>query len=283
LKKRILIFLMTLALAVAMVIPMAVPVAAAPSWMLVETLIVDSNTWASGTVTYSQPLVAGRNYKFEAIGTWYANDGISADAKYCTRVWAPTWPWQDACGPYEAANPHICELKVNGAFVDWGALDLVSHTYTLPWIGAGALVGFKIFDINDNNAGSLTVKIYVEVYGISGLLAPYSALKAYKIGSTIPLKWQYTDAEGNVINSADANPSIGWVYEGEGNGSGELEEILDTPGTTGFSYDPVTMTWQFNWQTKGRNVGIYEIRITSFSPAQVNGTFPNPVKVVRLH
>jgi len=111
-------------------------------------------------------------------------------------------------------------------------------------------------------------------YGFNGLLAPYAppSQKAFKLGSTIPLKWQYTDPAGNVVDSADANPTVGWVYMGAGNGNGSLEEE-DAPGASGLQYDALTMTWQFNWQTKGRQVGTYNITITS-GQAESSGTFP---------
>lgn len=49
---------------------------------------------------------------------------------------------------------------VDGGPVDWGPYT-DTHIYTLDWIGTGSAVGFKLYDINDNNTGGLTVKIYL--------------------------------------------------------------------------------------------------------------------------
>ena len=113
------------------------------------------------------------------------------------------------------------------------------------------------------------------MYGFKGLLPPYAPplQKAFKLGRTIPLKWQYTDPTGNLVDSAGAYPTIEWTYMGAGGGDGTLDEGVDDPGASGLQYDALTMTWQFNWQTKGRNVGIYEITITS-DQAESSVAFP---------
>ena len=110
-------------------------------------------------------------------------------------------------------------------------------------------------------------------YGFIGLLAPYKEPpKAFKIGSSIPLKWQYTDYSGNAVDSPLADPDIGIEFLGNGGPPSVLTEIND-PGSSGLHYDSLTMTWQFNWQTKGLADGIYEIRITSGQTLQINGPF----------
>ena len=154
--------------------------------------------------------------------------------------------------------------------------------------------GVNKFDVTDNTAALATGRVGVGggyfwapgsegrfdnlvvqyLYGFEGLLPPYAPPdeKAFKLGSTIPLKWQYTDSDGNVVDSADANPTVGFVYMGAGGGTGTLEEE-DAPGASGLRYDDLTMTWQFNWQTKGRLVGTYEITITS-GQAESSDIFP---------
>ena len=103
------------------------------------------------------------------------------------------------------------------------------------------------------------------IYGFKGLLPPCATLeqKAFKLGRTIPLKWQYTDPTGNVVDSAGAYPTVEWTYLGQSDGSGILIEEEDAPGESGLHYDSSTFTWIFNWQTKGRKVGTYKITITS--------------------
>ena len=117
------------------------------------------------------------------------------------------------------------------------------------------------------------------IYGFNGLMAPYAPpdKKAFKAGSTIPLKWQYTDSAG-AVDSSNAKPEVGWIFMGEVNGSDILEEE-DAPGASGLRYDALTMTWQFNWQTaKSFTAGQYDIYIKSNQTGQTDGPFPIQLK-----
>jgi len=97
------------------------------------------------------------------------------------------------------------------------------------WMGAtyyifsGTIDEVRIYDyallpdtIADHAAGN---------YGFNGLLAPYAPppdQKIFKLGRTIPLKWQYTDFDGNVVDSFDANPEVNYQFVGGESGNGEL-------------------------------------------------------------
>jgi len=113
------------------------------------------------------------------------------------------------------------------------------------------------------------------IYDFNGLMAPYAPpeKKTFKAGRTIPLKWQYTDFDGNVIDSRDAYPVVECQFDGAGNGGGELE-LTEDPGSSGLRYDdtPGIWQWQFNWQTKDLP-GTYKIWITNIQTGQVNGPF----------
>ena len=63
------------------------------------------------------------------------------------------------------------------------------------------------------------------IYDFNGLLAPYAPpdQKTFKLGRTIPLKWQYTDSDGNFVDSVDADPAVEYQFVDMGNGGGELE------------------------------------------------------------
>jgi len=125
---------------------------------------------------------------------------------------------------------------------------------------------------NPSLADSTTYKYSVK-YGFNGLLPPYQAPpRAYKITSSIPLKWQYTDAGGNVVDSPAANPSVQIKMVSEGGSEGDAITLTD-PGSSGLRYDTLTMTWQYNWQTKGLAAGTYNIRITSTQTGQTDGPF----------
>jgi len=142
-----------------------------------------------------------------------------------------------------------------------------------------ATVGEKAFTVtatdNAGNSDTKTITYFVN-YGFIGLLPPYQAPpKAFKITSSIPLKWQYTDYSGTVIDSSAANPSIEikpWVLSDTLSSYGDPITPND-PGSSGLRYDSETMTWQFNWQTKGLTAGIYGIWVTSGQTGQTDGPF----------
>ena len=118
------------------------------------------------------------------------------------------------------------------------------------------------------------------IYGFNGLMAPYAPpdKKAFKAGSTIPLKWQYTDSAGPV-DSANADPVVGRIFMGPPVDGSDILEEEDAPGASGLRYDTLTMTWQFNWQTaKSFTAGQYDIYIKNNQTDQTDGPFPIQLK-----
>jgi hypothetical protein len=117
-------------------------------------------------------------------------------------------------------------------------------------------------------------------YGFNGLLAPYKKPpRAFKIGSSIPLKWQYTDLAGIVVDSSLAIPRVRIVSTGGASPEVTGEPIIvDDPGKSGLRYDSTTDMWIFNWQTKVFAPGTYDIYITSFHTGQTNGPFEIQLK-----
>ena len=112
----------------------------------------------------------------------------------------------------------------------------------------------------------------------SGLLAPYKEPpKAFKSGSSIPLKWQYKVSD-TVVNSSTANPSIeikSVEYNGEPTEGDPI--VADDPGSSGYHYDSENNTWHFNWQTEGYDAGDYNIYIINDWTGQAFG--PCPIKL----
>jgi hypothetical protein len=165
---------------------------------------------------------------------------------------------------------------------DGGGTGVASESGTVP-NGSPidtATVGSKSFTVNTSdyalNSASATAT-YNVTYGFIGLLPPYVAPpKAFKMGSSIPLKWQYTDSAGNVVDSSAANPQviINPVTLGDGVPVEGAPITVEDPGASGVRYDSLTMTWQSNWQTKGLSAGIYNIRVTRGQTEQTNGPFP---------
>jgi hypothetical protein len=107
------------------------------------------------------------------------------------------------------------------------------------------------------NVSAVATASYSVVYKLSGLLSPWSPTKMYNSGSSIPLKWQYTDVAGNVVNSAGENPAVA-ISTVAG---------VPTPGASALQYDAVSKTWQVNWQTAKTQSGTFNVTISSANSA----------------
>lgn len=133
-----------------------------------ETVTVPAYS-GSGTpiaVSSSTALTSGESYVLVAHGTYWANDGITADAKYSVR--APNTTWTDLVQNYESYGAELLDLQVNGASPDWGSY-FSGHTYAIPFTGTGSAVAFTLNDVYpQNNEGSLTVDIYPGYLGTTG-------------------------------------------------------------------------------------------------------------------
>lgn len=71
-----------------------------------------------------------------------------------------------------------------------------TYTISAALSPAGVLGNYSI----NYNIATFTI-----IYGFNGLLNPYSPTKVNKAGSSIPLKWQYTDSSGKAVNSTSAS------------------------------------------------------------------------------
>jgi hypothetical protein len=212
---------------------------------------------------------------------------LSPDAG--TGVW--DGEWHHIAGTFDNASDTL-KLYVDGVLVSGTPLgtgqaigydsgDLYFGTYRFPdgsWCFSGLIDEVRIWKV-------ALLPNQLDFYGFNGLLAPYvspyvASPKAFKIGSSIPLKWQYTDFAGTVVDSSAANPSVE-IKKLVSDGTTPVEDVpifVNDPGISGLRYDAFTMTWQFNWQTKELQPGIYNIRITSGLSGQTNGPFPIQLK-----
>jgi plastocyanin len=103
-------------------------------------------------------------------------------------------------------------------------------------------------------------------YGINGLLSPWAAGKAFKVGSVIPLKWQYTllnteTCLDEIVESGDFEISVFADLHSTLNDPTVDAEGVYAAGNSGYQYDALTGTHQMNWQTKGWSSGTYTLYI----------------------
>jgi hypothetical protein len=123
------------------------------------------------------------------------------------------------------------------------ALSPGNHTITAVYSGDTNFTG---------SSGNLTQMVW---YNFSGFL-PTLGKSSYKLGSTIPIKWQLTDYNGNFIGELSTVVAllVGPV-------GGTL--VAPTPsGGTVLRYDTTDNQYIFNWKTTGLEAGNYTISLS---------------------
>lgn len=126
-----------------------------------------------------------------------------------------------------------------------------------------------------------TVQLQVNNFAFA-MLPPYAppTEKSFKLKRAIPIKWQYADSSGAVIDSEGATPvvSIKGPYSCSASNTVTEEIEAASTGSSGYQYDPLTHTWQYNWKTNGLSKdSCYDIYIRS-DLNQVDGPFPIHLK-----
>jgi len=164
--------------------------------------------------------------------TYLLNEEVYAD-----------WSVSDGTGTGVATESAVpSELKIDTSTVG-------SHTFTVT------ATDYAI------NEASQAVTYYVhEPFG--GFLPPVETGRAFKLGSTIPVKFQLRDAEDNFITDAVAMISLQKLVSGLP--EGEVFEDSSGAANTGnlFRYDPTSNQYIFNLSTKGATFGTWRITIT---------------------
>ena len=126
---------------------------------------------------------------------------------------------------------------------------LLAGTQTL-WVSAAETTNY--------HAATKSVSLVVNPYVASGFLDPIRPNRAFKQGSTVPIKWQLRDASGNLVTSLAAITSLqvtgpnGTTTLYPGNNSSSGATVLRNDGGQ----------YIYNWQTKGFALGRYTIAAT---------------------
>ena len=131
-----------------------------PTW--IETVEVPANDPAPTQSVAT--LDVGTDYFLKAYGTAYACNQpgcvINFDAEYSTSDNGLNWV-DGVAAPYDIYGANLLDLKVDDAFVNWGAYN-ATHDYQIPYAGTGSQLSLFINDLTGshfNNSGSLLVDI----------------------------------------------------------------------------------------------------------------------------
>jgi Bacterial Ig-like domain (group 3)/Matrixin len=139
-------------------------------------------------------------------------------------------------------------LTGGSASISTASLSLGPHTITATYSGDSNFLG---------STGSLTQNVQ---YTFSGFRPPLSQNIAFGLNRTIPIKWQLSDANGNLITILSAVSSL-QIQALDANGHPVGAPFNPTP-TGGTGLRNYGSQYIFNWQTKGLAAGSYEILLT---------------------
>jgi hypothetical protein len=179
----------------------------------------------------------------------------------------------DKTSPEITINKPASEYILNENIIaDWLTSDVPSGIYSEKGTTPNgvaidtASVGTKTFTVDavDNAGNSATKTVTYHVgYTYGGILQPINAdgNSVFKLGSTIPVKFQLKDANGDFVTNAVAKIYVAKV-SGAVTGT-ELEAISTIAATTGnlFIYDSTDNQYIFNLGTKTLSTGTWQLRI----------------------
>ena len=155
---------------------------------------------------------------------------------------------------------------------DWSSEDLTSGLASLTGTKLNgeaidtATVGVKTFSVNaEDNAGNkkTETKSYFVHYSYGGILQPINpdGSSIFKLGRTVPVKFQLTDINGNYISDAIANIYLKNINAGISGNEIELASSSSVTKRNQFRHDIDSNQYIYNLRTKDLSVGTWQIRI----------------------
>ena len=115
-----------------------------------------------------------------------------------------------------------------------------------------------------DNAGNTAAPVsasYDVDYVFTGFFSPVANGKTFKIGSTIPLKWQVQNAQQAYISSLSSIVAVQAASDPTCLAGGEGDPLdITAAGNSGLQFDQ--NTFQFNWKTSGLPAGCYAVMVS---------------------
>jgi PKD repeat protein len=107
------------------------------------------------------------------------------------------------------------------------------------------------------NSTSVTAR-YRVAYRWTGFLSPISStgISSFTAGSTVPVKFTLTDADGNVVQPGSA-PQWLTPQRGPKIGKSLTAGVMGEPQPSGTTFTRSDQYWQYNWKTKKSDRGYY--------------------------
>jgi hypothetical protein len=213
-----------------------------PAGATIDGIEVVVSGYSSGGEDVNEPLTFGIGLSGDTGLSWTGYRETSPrltlqDAEYTLGGSADLWGKAWNAGSFSDGNFRLEVVRLHSGHGDYVALD------------------------------SVRVKVYYtpKVYVFGGFLPPIKADGSgiSKLGSTVPVKFQLTDANGNFVTNAIATISL-QKYSGSTPVGNTIDGVSTSAATTGnlFRYDPASNQYIFNLATKGLSVGKWQIKVT---------------------
>ena len=142
------------------------------------------------------------------------------------------------------------------------AVNVTNDAPTAGFPVGDTTVTWTATDANGNET-TATQKVTVYQYTFGGILQPINAdgSSLFKLGSTVPVKFQLTGLGGEIVTDAVANISYA-KFSGTLLGN-DLEAVSTSSASSGsaFRYDSTSNQYIFNLNTKGWTAGTYQLTI----------------------
>ncbi|MCJ7634234.1 PxKF domain-containing protein, partial [Candidatus Bathyarchaeota archaeon] len=148
---------------------------------------------------------------------------------------------------------------------DFGAKETDSATFAFAAEYPAGTSAVQVVNMTEPDAPVVmaTVKAADIVNYFNGFLPPINNddSSIFKLGSTVPVKFQLRDIQGNFISTAIANISVAKITD-HTIGT-EVEAVSTSAATTGnlFRYDPTSKQYIFNLSTKSLSKGTWQIKV----------------------
>lgn len=158
--------------------------------------------------------------------------------------------------PLSAQNVQAFLNGAQGSDIVDSNVTVTVNPPALDSVGAKTVTFIAVDDYG--NKTTVTSTIYV-TYGFGGFLTPVSLLKPFKLGSTVPVKFQLADYTGNTVTSATARFYLQKYNNNEP--VGEPIEVTSTSGAdTGNYFRLADGMYMYNLATNGLSIGTYQIQ-----------------------
>jgi hypothetical protein len=140
--------------------------------------------------------------------------------------------------------------------VDPNVMVTVTGSYDLTHVGTYTLTFTAVDHAGNTSAATSTITVR---YGFGGFLQPVTLGKPFKLGSTIPVKFQLVDASGSIVTTATARFYLQKYLNNEPVGD-PIEVTSTSSADTGNYFRLADGMYLYNLATRGLTSGMYQIQ-----------------------